>query len=115
VALPALATVPTNERQAVWTQLSGRFRPLLNAAMAGLLVSGLYNLLWRIGQLSTGYYVWFGIKMLLVAHIFAVGSLIVRPPSGGPQDEGRRARQMTGMTVSGVLAVVIATVALRVF
>jgi hypothetical protein len=50
-----------------------------------------------------------------VAHIFAVGLIIVKPPSGKPEDESRRARQMSGLVISGALAALIATVALRLF
>jgi hypothetical protein len=115
VALPAIQVVSPAERPAAWARLAAGFRPLLYASMGGLLVSGLYSFLLRLGTLSPGYFTWFAVKMLLVAHIFAVGLIIVKPPSGKPEDESRRARQMSGLVISGALAALIATVALRLF
>jgi hypothetical protein len=48
----------------------------------------------------------FGIKMLLVLHVFAVTTLATRP------DNARRTRQLTGIAISGI-GIVILSVVLR--
>ena len=49
------------------------FRPLVLAAIAGLLVSGIYNILSNPGH-TVKYHMLLGIKLLLVMHVFAVAS-----------------------------------------
>jgi hypothetical protein len=46
---------------------------------------------------------WFGIKMLLVLHIFATAIMITIPAN----NEGKRARRMTGMVYSGLIVFLI--------
>jgi hypothetical protein len=46
----------------------------------------------------------FGIKMLLVLHVFAVTILATRP------DNQRRARQLTGVVISGVFIVILSVI-----
>jgi putative copper export protein len=101
VAAPVLA----EEREAL-DGLRGRFRPLMYAAMGGLVVSGLYNFLLHRGH--TPYYeAWFGIKVLLALHVFAAAVLAVRPTRAQSGDEARRLRRMTGAVLSGLAVILI--------
>lgn len=100
--LPPEAAASLAERAA------SRFRPWLWAAIAALIVSGIYNVLTSPGH-STRYHVLLGIKLLLVAHVFAAGILAVR--SQNP----RRARQMTGAFISGFVIILISAYLRRIF
>jgi hypothetical protein len=84
------------------------YRPVVFVAIAGLLVSGLYNILSSPGH-TVRYHIVLGIKLLLVAHVFAVSLLIVRPHNP------RRARMMTGAFISGLIIVLISVYLRRIF
>ncbi len=73
-----------------------RFKPVAYAAIGGILVSGLYLFLSK-GRVSADYQMWFGIKMLLALHLFAVAILY----------KGKK-RLLTGAVISGGLIVAIA-------
>jgi hypothetical protein len=66
------------------------------AAIGGILVSGVYIFLSK-GPLPPDYQMWFGIKMLLALHVFAVTILY----------KGKR-RLLTGAVITGGLIVAIA-------
>ena len=76
------------------------FRPMVFAAMTGLVLSGLYNYLSKPGQ-SVLYHALFGVKMLLALHVFSVAILTTAPKNP------RRARQLFGAAVSGLTIVLI--------
>lgn len=82
--------------------LSPRFRPWMWGTMIALLASGLYNLLSK-EPLPVGYHIWFGIKMLFVLHIFAVGIIV----STAPADKPKPARMLTGIAYSGLTVFLI--------
>jgi hypothetical protein len=63
--------------------------------MIGLIVSGVYKLLSTPGH-RPFYQMLFGIKMLLVMHVFAAAILIANPK------HPRRTRLMTGVVISGL-------------
>jgi cytochrome bd-type quinol oxidase subunit 2 len=75
-------------------------RPLVIAAIAGLLVSGTYRFFFTTGH-SLRHNIALGLKMALALHVFAAALLIVR--SGNP----RRRRMLTGMAISGLAIVLI--------
>ncbi len=87
--------------------MAARYRPLLYAAIAGLLLSGTYNLLNKAGATPL-YHAIIGVKMLLALHVFAVGFLAVQPGNK------RRARQMTGLIASGLTIVILSAVLRRI-
>ena len=87
--------------------LSARFRPWIWGAMATILGSGGYNLFTK-EALPAGYHMVFGIKMLLVLHVFAVSLMITTPAF----EDAKRLRMMTGVALSG-LAVVLVSAYLR--
>jgi hypothetical protein len=73
-----------------------RFKPLAYTAIGGILVSGLYNFLSKTVY-PPHYHMWFGIKILLVLHVFAV-ILLYR---------GGKPRSLTGVVISGAVIVAI--------
>lgn len=84
------------------------FRPLVGAAIAGLLVSGIYNILSNPGH-TVKYHILLGVKLLLVMHVFAVAWLVVQP------NNKRRARQMLGAMISGLCIILISAYLRRIF
>lgn len=82
--------------------LGERFRSTALTAMALILGSGLFNLLAKTDP-PKGYHMWFGIKFLLVLHIFAVTWLAVTPGS----DDARRQKVMRSAVLSGALVVAL--------
>ncbi len=80
---------------------AARFRPAAHWSMGGILVSGLYNVLSK-PHYPSGYWLWFGIKMLLVLHIF---SIVVLLTAGKQVDEAKRNRWMTGTLISAAIVV----------
>ena len=101
VMLPASAVLAPDEREALADRAAVAFRPYVLAAICGLVVSGVYNILTHPGHRPI-YQMLLGIKLLLAAHAFALALLIVRP--GNP----RRARMMTGVATSGLVIIAIA-------
>ena len=75
--------------------LAQGFRPVAYAAIGGILVSGIYNFLSKTAA-STNYQVWFGIKMLLVLHVFGT-TIFYRG----------KTRLLTGAVIAGALIVAI--------
>ncbi len=109
LALRAAAkTLPADSAAALGDQAAARFRPWLLIAIAALIVSGIYNVITTPGH-STRYHVLLGVKLLLVAHVFAAGILAMRPHNP------RRARQMTGAFISGFLIILISAYLRRIF
>ena len=82
--------------------LAPRFRPWIWTATLTILVSGIYNLLTK-GTFPPDYFIWFGIKILLVLHVFVVGLLITTDAI----EEPKRLRMMTGIAASGVTIMLI--------
>jgi hypothetical protein len=76
--------------------LAAGFKPVAYAAIGGILASGLYIFLSK-GHVSSNYQMWFGIKMLLALHVFAVVLLY----------RGKK-RMLTGAVITGGLIVAIA-------
>ena len=79
---------------------ASHFRPLVYLVMVTLVLSGLYNYLAKPGHTRL-YEILFGIKMLLVLHIFAAAILASRPGNA------RRSRQLTGIVISGIVVLII--------
>jgi uncharacterized membrane protein len=107
VAFPALAGageedggVPPFER------LTLRYRPMVYAAIAGLVVSGVYNFLSHRGH-TPYFHLWFGIKIVLALHVFAGAILAVKSADATPEYKSKRARRMTGVVVSGLLVILV--------
>jgi hypothetical protein len=83
--------------RAVIGEMAQAFKPLVYAAIGGILVSGLYNFLSKI-PVSTNYKLWFAIKMLLALHVFAAAILY----------RGKK-RSLTGIVIAGALILAISS------
>jgi hypothetical protein len=114
VAFPVLNKAGAEDRPAISERLAARYRPLMYAAIGGLVLSGLYNFLTHTGH-TPYYHRWFGIKMLLVLHVFAASVLAMRSSPATPGNEARRVRRMTGIVMSGLLIVLISAYLRRIY
>jgi hypothetical protein len=76
------------------------WKPVVITAIAGLLVTGVYNYLHRPVKSPT-FQMLFGIKMLLALHVFVVTIIATRP------NNERRSRQLMGVVISGILILII--------
>ena len=101
VMIPAAASLAPDARTALVESAAAHFRPAVFAAMAGLVLSGIYNYLLKPGH-SVRYSALFGVKMLLALHVFSVAILVAAPKNP------RRARQLFGAAISGLAIVLIA-------
>lgn len=79
-----------------------RYAGTFRAAVAGLLVSGLYNFLTKT-NLPKPYHMVFGIKFLLALHVFAIAILL----GNAGVAEAKRMRWLTGVVISGLLIVTL--------
>jgi len=77
-------------------EMAKSFKPVAYAAIGGILLSGTYNFLSK-SSFPPHYHAWFGIKILLALHVFAV-IILYR--------EGKR-RALTGVVISGALILLI--------
>ena len=100
VAIPSAGSLSPDARTAFDEGAAAHFRPLVFAAMVGLVISGLFNYLSKPGH-SVLYSSLFGVKILLVLHVFSVAILATAPRNP------RRARQLFGAAVSGLTIVLI--------
>jgi uncharacterized membrane protein len=108
ILAPAIATVAEDARAALAEKAAALFRPLVFAAMTGLIVSGTFNLLTTPGHRPV-YHMLLGVKLLLALHVFAVAILIVKP------NNPRRVRMMTGTLISGLVILFISAWLRRIF
>jgi putative copper export protein len=95
-------------REALLDRAAALYQPLAFAAMAALLVSGMYNILTIPGH-SPLYHILLGIKLLLAMHVFSVAILIGRP------HHPRRGRLMAGAAISGLVIIGIAAYLRHIF
>jgi uncharacterized membrane protein len=102
VLAPAAGKLDAEAQAAVAERAAAGFRRIVLAAMAGLLLSGVYNILINSGH-SMRYKIVLGIKLLLVAHIFAAALAASRP------HHPRRARVLAGGAISGFVVIAIST------
>lgn len=108
VLVPVLNTLPEDVRMqsAAGTQI--RYRTTLYVLLALIVVSGLYNFLTYSGpKHGQAYQIWFGIKMLLVAHLCATGILWATSPYGDVTVAGKSKHRLTSMAIAGLIVVLI--------
>jgi hypothetical protein len=108
VMTSSLGALAPDAREAFGERTAAHYRPLVIAAMLGLILSGTYNLLTNPGH-TPKYHMIFGIKILLVLHVFAVALLITQPKNP------KRARMMTGTLISGLIILAISAYLRRIF
>src|ERR1700691_4324199 len=98
VLVPATGVLAAEARKALVDRTAALFRPLVFGAIAALLVSGGYNLAINPGH-QTRYYILLSLKLLLVAHVFAVGMVLV---TKNPEHRGRL---FSGAVISRLLMI----------
>jgi hypothetical protein len=108
VMLPSIGTLSPDSREALAARIAAAYRPMIAAAVGGLLVSGLYNLLTNPGH-TVKYHILLGIKLMLALHVFAVAFLVTQPKNP------RVSRMMTGTIVSGLIILAISAYLRRIF
>jgi uncharacterized membrane protein len=100
VLVPASALLAADARQALADRAAALFRPLVFGAIAALLVSGGYNLATNPGH-QARYYILICLKLMLAAHVFAVGIVLV---TRNPEHRGRL---FAGAAISGLFIILI--------
>jgi uncharacterized membrane protein len=108
VLVPATAALAVDARTVLADRTAALYRPLVFGAIGALLLSGAYNLAVNPGHHLT-YYILLSIKLLLVAHVFAVGILLV---TKNPEHRGRL---MAGAAISGLIIILISAYLRRTF
>jgi hypothetical protein len=103
VIVPAIASLPAGQQDSLGDAMAARYRTLLYLAMLLLTGTGIYNMVMNLGR-GPLYQALLGTKLLLVLHVFAVGLLMVKPKNP------KRARQMTGIAISGVIIIAMSAV-----
>jgi putative copper export protein len=91
---------------AVSSRAAGAYRPLFFFAAALVLISGIYNFIYKMNHtvLSPAYHAIFGIKFLLVLHVLAAGFLATR--TSNP----KRRRQAAGAAITGFTILLLSAV-----
>src|SRR5579862_8473895 len=102
-AIPSHEPLAAETRTKVSDAMASAWRPFVWLATGGLLISGLYNFLTKTG-LTPVYHAIFGVKVLLALHVFAAAILAAQPGNA------KRARQLTGVAISGVCIVILSAV-----
>jgi uncharacterized membrane protein len=105
VLVPATGVLAADARKALADRTASFYRPLVFGAIAALLVTGGYNL-WTNPGHHPRYYILLSIKLLLAAHVFAVGVVLV---TKNPEHRGRL---FAGAAISG-LAIILISAYLR--
>jgi len=108
VLVPAAAVLAADARKALTDRTAALYRPLVFAAIPALLISGGYNLATNPGH-NVRYYILFSVKLLLVAHVFAVGIVLV---TKNPEHRGRL---FGGAAISGLAIIMISAYLRRTF
>ena len=108
VMTPAISSMSPDAGKALDGKTAAAYRPMVLAAITGLIISGLYNILTNPGH-TVKYHMLLGVKLLLVLHVFAVAFLITQPVNP------RRARMMNGTIVSGLIILAISAYLRRIF
>ncbi|HTT66148.1 MAG TPA: hypothetical protein VMG35_30065 [Bryobacteraceae bacterium] len=108
VLVPASAALAAEARKTLTGRAAELYRPLVFGAIGALLLSGAYNLATNPGH-HLRYYILLSLKLLLVAHVFAVGIVLV---TKNPEHRGRL---FGGAAISGLLIILISAYLRRTF
>lgn len=104
LALAAESTLAAEVKAKVGNAAAAAIRPVFLAAIAGALISGVYQYLDKSKGAQPAWHAVIGVKFLLVLHIFAVGFIATK------SDNDRRARQLKGIVFSGLATILLAAV-----
>ncbi|HEY3937129.1 MAG TPA: hypothetical protein VGL97_06845 [Bryobacteraceae bacterium] len=108
VLVPVLNVLPDASRMQAAAGAQLRYRATLFTLLALIVLSGLYNFFTYSGpKHGQSYQIWFGVKMLLVAHILASAILWGTSPYGDVAIAGKGKRRLISIAISGFLVVLI--------
>ena len=108
VLVPAAGVLTEQARKALVDKTAALYRPLVFTAIPALLISGGYNLATNPGH-HVRYYILLSLKLLLVAHVFAVGIVLV---TKNPEHRGRL---FGGAAISGLAIILISAYLLHTY
>ena len=108
IAAGAAAALAPDAREELARRTAAAFRPLAMLSISCLVISGIYNIVSNPGH-SLKYEVLLSVKLLLVAHIFAVAVFITQP------HHPRRVRLTAGGAISSLIVIGIAVYLHRIF
>ena len=106
VLVPTLNSLPEEIRVEAATRSQARYKTTVFTLLVLIVGSGLYNLLGGPKH-SYAYQLWFGIKMLLVAHIAAAATLWAMSPHGDIEIAGKSKHRLLSIAISGLVVVLI--------
>jgi uncharacterized membrane protein len=105
---PVLNVLPEAMRMQAAAGAQLRYRNTLYTLLVLIVISGLYNFLTYSGpRHSQSYQIWFGVKMLLVAHLLATAVLWATSPYGDAAIGGKSKQRLLSITISGGIVVLI--------
>jgi hypothetical protein len=105
VLTPVLNSLPQDQRMQAAAGAQLRYRTILFSVIGLSLLSGVFNFL-RTPH-SRLYHMAFGIKMLLVLHIYATAVLWGTSPYGDVNIAGKNKRRVLSVSIAGLLVVLI--------
>jgi uncharacterized membrane protein len=100
VMATAAGELAPEPRKALDERAAALFRRIVVVAIVCLTLSGVYTIVTHPGH-STFHNILLGVKLLLVAHIFASAILLTQPGNE------RRGRQMMSAAISGLIVIAI--------
>lgn len=106
VTTPVFNMLPGDLRRSAAQDAQERYRTTLFVLLALIIGSGLYNFFTGPKHGQT-YQIWFGIKILLVAHIVTSAILWATSPYGDVAVEGKSKRRLSSIAISGLIIVII--------
>ena len=108
ITAEAAAALEPEACERLGERTAAAFRPLVIASMASLVISGIYNLLSNPGH-TLRYDIVLIVKLLLVAHVFAVAILTIQ------RNHPHRRRLMASGAISSLIVIGIAVYLHRIF
>jgi hypothetical protein len=105
VLTPVVNVLPEDKRMQAAAGSQLRYRSMLFILVGLSLLSGAYNFLQA--PHSKIYHIAFGIKMLLVLHIYATAILWATSPYGDVNISGKGKHRLISITIAGLLVVLI--------
>ncbi|MGI9074869.1 MAG: hypothetical protein ACR2JB_26935 [Bryobacteraceae bacterium] len=106
IPVPTLNALPEEVRLDAAGRAQKKYRSTLFTLLVLIVGSSFYNLLGGPKH-AYAYQMWFGIKMLLVAHIFSAAILWVTSPYGDVRVGGKSKHRLVSIAVSGLMVVLI--------
>jgi uncharacterized membrane protein len=106
ILVPTLNALPEEVRLDAAGRAQKKYRSTLFTLLVLIVGSGFYNLLGGPKH-AYAYQMWFGIKMLLVAHIFSAAILWVTSPYGDVRVRGKSKHRLVSIAISGPIVVLI--------